>query len=67
MKTDKKEVEETLHLNQKIRIIDGPFNTFVGSIKEVDTKKQKVKVNVLIFGRDTILDLTFSQVVATEE
>ena len=65
-KEDKKEVEETLHVNQKIRIIDGPFNTFVGSIKEADAKKQKAKVEVLIFGRPTMLDLTFSQIVAEE-
>ena len=65
-KEDKKEVEETLHVNQKIRIIDGPFNTFIGSIKEADAKKQKAKVEVLIFGRPTMLDLTFSQIVAEE-
>ncbi len=61
-KADKKEVDETLHVNQKVRIIDGPFNTFVGTIKDVDNKKQKVKVIVLIFGRETILDLSFSQI-----
>ena len=66
-RTEKKEVEETLHLNDKIKIIDGPFNSFVGSINKLDLEKQKVKVSVLIFGRETMLDLTVSQIVKQEE
>lgn len=66
-KPENKDTEETLRLNDRIRIIDGPFNTFVGSIKELDTKKQKVKVVVLIFGRETLLDLNFSQILKTDE
>jgi len=66
-RTEKKEVEETLHLNDKIKIIDGPFNSFVGSINKLDLEKQKVKVSVLIFGRETMLDLTVSQIVKQED
>lgn len=66
-KTNKKDVEETLHLTDKIKIIDGPFNSFVGTIDKLDLEKQKVKVCVLIFGRETMLDLTVSQIVKHEE
>ena len=64
---EKKETEETLHLKDKIKIIEGPFNSFVGTIDKLDLEKQKVKVSVLIFGRETMLDLTVSQVVKQEE
>ena len=64
---EKKDTGETLYKNQKVKIIDGPFNTFVGTIKEIDSNKQKTKVCVLIFGRETVLDLTFSQIVKEEE
>ena len=65
-KTNKKEAEETLHLNDKIKIIDGPFTSFVGTIDKLDLEKQKVKVCVLIFGRETMIDLTVSQIVKQE-
>lgn len=58
-----KEVNTNLQVEQRIKIIDGPFDTFVGTIKELYNKNQKVKVNVSIFGRDTEIDLDVSQVV----
>jgi len=58
-----KELDTNLHLNQKIKIIDGPFNTFVGTIKELYNNNQKAKVNVSIFGRETEIDLDVSQIV----
>ena len=64
---EKKEVEEKLHLNDKVKIIEGPFSSFVGTIDKLDLEKQKVKVSVLIFGRETMLDLTVSQIVKQEE
>ena len=57
-----KDMEDVFILNQKVKITDGPFASFVGDIKDLDTQKQKVKVNVLIFGREVLLDLTFSQI-----
>jgi transcriptional antiterminator NusG len=63
----KKDAPETMCVNQKVKIIDGPFSSFVGEIKEIDTNKQKAKVCVLIFGRESNLDLTFSQIVKEEE
>ena len=46
----------------KIKIIDGPFNEFVGDIKEVNEEKKKLKVIVKIFGRGTEVELNFMQV-----
>lgn len=59
----KKDAIENLSLNQTVKIIDGPFSSFVGTIKELENNKQKAKVGILIFGRETILDLTFDQIV----
>lgn len=47
---------------ENIIIIDGPFNSFNGIVKDVDHKRQKVKLNVKIFGRNTPLELNFDQI-----
>ena len=49
-------------LGETVKIIDGPFNGFVGDIKEVNEEKKKVKVIVKIFGRGTEVELNFVQV-----
>lgn len=54
---------DVVKLDQKVKIIDGPFDSFVGTVKEVENNKQKLKVAVLIFGRETLIDLNMSQVV----
>lgn len=60
-KENKKENPDILYINQKVKIIDGPFNTFSGTIKTLDIDKQKSKVSVSVFGREVMLDLSFSQ------
>ena len=46
----------------QVRVIDGPFANFAGSIEEVKAEKQKVRVLVSIFGRSTPVELDFVQV-----
>jgi len=47
---------------EMVKIIDGPFNEFVGDIKEINEEKKKLKVIVKIFGRGTEVELNFMQV-----
>ena len=48
-----------------VTLIDGPFNEFVGDVKEVNEEKKKLKVIVKIFGRGTEVELNFMQVEKT--
>ena len=49
-------------VSEAVRIVDGPFANFVGSIDDIDMTEQKVRVLVSMFGRDTPVELDFEQV-----
>jgi transcription termination/antitermination protein NusG len=48
-----------------VRVVEGPFANFSGSVEEVNHAKQKVRVHVTIFGRSTPVELDFNQVTKT--
>ncbi len=49
-------------LSEAVRIVDGPFAEFLGTVDEINEEKGKVKVLVSIFGRETPVELDFLQV-----
>lgn len=49
-------------LGEAVKIIDGPFADFLGTVDEINEEKGKVKVLVSIFGRETPVELDFLQV-----
>lgn len=53
---------EPFIIGETVKIIDGPFNDFNGTIEEINEEKKKLKVIVKIFGRRTPLELNFIQV-----
>ncbi|MDE6871796.1 MAG: transcription termination/antitermination protein NusG [Bacteroidales bacterium] len=49
-------------VGEAVKITDGPFNGFDGTVEEIVEDRSKLKVMVMIFGRKTLLELNFTQV-----
>ena len=49
-------------VNDSVQVLNGPLEGFVGTVQEINKEKQKVKVLVSMFGRETPVELEFSQI-----
>jgi transcriptional antiterminator NusG len=62
MEAEAPRIKVTYKTGQKVRIIDGPFNDFIGTVSDIDMERAKVRVMVSFFGRETPVELDFLQV-----
>ena len=58
---EKKEIEVSYGVGDSVNIIDGPLEGFVGTVEEVDAEKNRVRVMVSMFGRETPVELELDQ------
>jgi transcriptional antiterminator NusG len=63
--SDKPRHKVEFEVGEYVRVKDGPFTDFNGSVEEVNYEKNKVRVAVTIFGRSTPVELEFSQIEKT--
>ncbi|HHY89872.1 MAG TPA: transcription termination/antitermination protein NusG [Chloroflexi bacterium] len=62
MEAEAPHVKVTFKVGERVRIVDGPFNDFRGTVAEIDQSRNKVRVMVNFFGRETPVELDFLQV-----
>jgi len=62
MEAEAPRVKVTYKVSERVRIVDGPFNDFRGTVAEIDMDRSKVRVMVNFFGRETPVELDFLQV-----
>lgn len=62
MEAEAPRIKVTFKPGERVRIVDGPFNDFRGTVHEIDMERAKVRVMVNFFGRETPVELDFLQV-----
>jgi len=62
MEAEAPRIKVTFRPGERVRIVDGPFNDFRGTVSEIDMERAKVRVMVNFFGRETPVELDFLQV-----
>jgi transcriptional antiterminator NusG len=65
MEAEAPRIKVTFKPGERVRIVDGPFNDFRGTVSEIDMERAKVRVMVNFFGRETPVELDFLQVEKT--
>jgi transcription termination/antitermination protein NusG len=62
MGVEEKRIDVDYEIGETVRVKEGPFANFTGSIEEMDKDRSKLKVLVNMFGRDTPVELDFTQI-----
>lgn len=62
MDSDDKVIKVDYRIGEKVRIVGGPFNDFPGTVSAIDSDREKVRVMVDFFGRETPVELSFMEV-----
>jgi len=62
MGIEKINIDLDLHTGDNIKVINGPFESFMGVVEEVNEEKETVKAKISMFGRDTPVELEFAQI-----
>lgn len=65
MESEAPKIKVTFKQGEKVRIIEGPFDEFIGVVDEIDMERAQVRVLVSFFGRETPVELDFLQVERT--
>ena len=56
------DIEIPYVVGESVKVVDGPFNGFNGTVEKILEEKKKIEVSVMIFGRKTPMELNFMQV-----
>lgn len=62
MRLEKQKIELSVNEGDKVEVIDGPLNSTIGHVVSVDASASRARVIVEMFGRETPVDLDFSQI-----
>jgi len=62
MEAEAPKIKVNFKIGQKVRIVEGPFEDFTGTVDEIDTDRARARVLVNFFGRETPIELDFLQV-----
>lgn len=62
MGIEKVHIELDVKIGETVRVVNGPFESFMGTVEEIDKEKQVLVVKISMFGRDTPVELEFAQV-----
>lgn len=62
MGIEKVHIDLDLHVGDNIKVINGPFENFMGVVEEINEEKETVKAKISMFGRDTPVELKYDQI-----